>query len=347
MRTLSIPTRRIPSAQLEISEIGLGTATLGNLFEPVADQTAQQTLERALDQGITLIDTAPYYGFGLSERRVGDVLRRRVGYTLSTKVGRLLTPDASVRGDELRHGFRSALPFKPRYDYSYDGILRSYEDSLQRLGLAKIHILLIHDIGAITHGADDAHHFESLTRGGGLRALEQLRSSGAIQGFGVGVNEVEACLRVMDHARLDVILLAGRYTLLEQAGHDALFPRCQQTDTSIIIGGPYNSGVLATGVKNPNGLYYNYKQVPPDVVTRVQQLERICDEYEVPLAAAALQFPLAQPGVASVVPGLDRPDRVNETLKLYRTPIPSALWERLRTQGLIDDAVPLPHGALT
>ena len=347
MSHTSIPTRRIRDSRLEFSEIGLGTATLGNLFEPIDDQTAHQTLERALEQGITYIDTAPYYGFGLSERRVGDVLRHRVGYTLSTKVGRLLTPDGSIRGDGLRHGFRSALPFKPRYDYSYDGILRSYEDSLQRLGLSKIHILFIHDIGAITHGVEDAHHLEALTRGGGLRALEQLRASGTIQGFGVGVNEVEACLRVMDHARLDVILLAGRYTLLEQTGHDVLFPRCRQTDTAIVIGGPYNSGVLATGVKNTSGLHYNYQQVPPDVVVRVQQLERVCDEYGVPLAAAALQFPLAQPGVVSVVPGLDRPDRVSETLKLYRTPIPSALWERLRSQGLIDEAVPLPGAALT
>ena len=347
MSHTSIPTRRIRNARLEISEIGLGTATLGNLFEPVDDQAAHETLEKALEQGITFIDTAPYYGFGLSERRVGDVLRRRVGYTLSTKVGRLLTPDDSIHGDELRLGFRSALPFKPRYDYSYDGILRSYEDSLQRLGLSKVHILFIHDIGASTHGVEDAHHLEALIRGGGLRALEQLRASGAIQGFGVGVNEVEACLRVMDHARLDVILLASRYTLLEQTGHDVLFPRCRQTDTAIVIGGPYNSGVLATGVKNTSGLHYNYQQAPPDVVVRVQQLERVCDEYGVPLAAAALQFPLAQPGVVSVIPGLDRPHRVSETLKLYRTPIPSALWDRLRSQGLIDAAVPLPNDGLT
>jgi D-threo-aldose 1-dehydrogenase len=343
MTPLPLPTREIKRAGLRLSEIGLGTATLGNLFEPVADEAARATLEAALEQGITYIDTAPYYGFGLSERRVGEALRERDGFTLSTKVGRLLLPDRSIHTDELRHGFRSAMPFEPRFDYSYDGVLRSFEDSLDRLGLSRVDIVYVHDIGAVTHGVDDARCFEALTRGGGLRALERLRSSGAIRGFGVGVNEIEACLRVMDHAHLDVLLLAGRYTLLEQRAHDELFPRCERAGTAVVIGGPYNSGILATGVKGQAALRYDYHRPSAEVIERVRQLEDLCDEFHVPLAAAALQFPLAQPVVVSVVPGLDRAERVAETLALYRIPIPPALWDGMRARGLLGETVPVPR----
>jgi len=345
MKPLALPTREIKRAGLRLSEIGLGTAPLGNLFEPIADEAARATLEAALDQGITYIDTAPYYGFGLSERRVGEALRERDGFTISTKVGRLLLPDRSIHTDQVRHGFRSAMPFEPRFDYSHDGVLRSFEESLERLGLSRVDIVYVHDIGAVTHGADDARCFEALTRGGGLRALERLRSSGAIRGFGVGVNEIEACLRVMDHAQLDVILLAGRYTLLEQRAHQLLFPRCERAGTAIVIGGPYNSGILASGVKSRAALRYDYHRPPADVIERVRQLECLCDEYRVPLAAAALQFPLAQPVVVSVVPGLDCADRVTETLALYRTPIPAALWDAMRARGLLDESVPVPRGS--
>jgi D-threo-aldose 1-dehydrogenase len=337
-----LPTREIRSIGLRVSELGLGTAPLGNLFEPIFDGEARATINEALDQGIRYFDTAPYYGFGLSERRVGDSLRERIGYAISTKVGRLLLPDPSVDTDDLRHGFRSAMPFKPCFDYSYDGILRSFEDSLHRLGLARVDIVLIHDIGAATHGTTAAAHFEALTLGGGLRALERLRSSGAVRGVGVGANEIEACLRVMDCMHLDVILLAGRYTLLEQHGHEAFFSRCQQTGTAVVIGGPYNSGILATGVKCQE-LHYDYQKAPANVVERVRQLEAVCDEFNVPLAAAALQFPLAQAAVVSVLPGLNRADRVTETVKLYRTALPKALWDAMRARGLLDVTVPVPR----
>ena len=181
-----------------------------------------------------------------------------------------------------------------------------------------------------------------LTSGGGLRALEELRDAGAIAGFGMGVNEVAACLEVMDHARLDVILLAGRYTLLEQTALDDLFPRCEEAGTAIVIGGPYNSGILAVGTKTGAPLYYDYEPAPADVIDKVRRIEAVCDRHGVPLAAAALQFPLAHPLVASVIPGLDSPQRVEQTLALYRHKIPAALWQDLRGENLIRADAPIP-----
>ena len=182
----------------------------------------------------------------------------------------------------------------------------------------------------MTHGEQNAARMAELTRGGGLRALEELREGGAIAGFGMGVNEVAACLEVMDHARLDVILLAGRYTLLEQTPLDVLFPRCEKAGTAIVIGGPYNSGILAVGTKTGAPLFYNYEPAPDSVIDKVRRIEAVCDRHGVPLAAAALQFPLAHPLVASVIPGLDSPQRVEQTLALYRHKIPAALWQELR-----------------
>jgi D-threo-aldose 1-dehydrogenase len=346
MKSSPFPTHEIGRTGLRVSELGLGTAALGNLFERVSDGDAQTILAEALDQGFAYIDTAPYYGFGLSEHRVGNALRERRGITLSTKVGRLLLPDASVQAQTERDGFQSPMPFKPVFDYSYDAVLRSYEDSLQRLGLARIDILYVHDIGALTHGEREAYHFDSLTRGGGLRALEQLRASGAIGAFGIGVNEVEVCHRVMDHASLDVILLAGRYTLLEQGAHTTLFPRCEDAGTAIVIGGPYNSGILATGVKRHGVLHYDYNRAPTGVVERVAVMETLCDRYGVPLAAAALQFPLAHPAVISVIPGIDHPQRVAQTVYLYRTAIPPEFWSALRAQCLIDETAPIPSPSM-
>src|ERR1044072_3733767 len=204
-------TRLVQRAGLKVSEIGFGAAMLGNLYHPMSDGEAHDALTAALDAGMNYVDTAPRYGHGLSERRVGDVVRGCDDMVLSTKVGRLLTPDPRLKGDAERHGFRSPMPFEQVYDYTHDGIMRSYEDSLQRLGLARVDILYVHDIGPMTHGDDDARTFAQLTSGGGFRALECLRETGAIAAFGLGVNEWQVCLRAMEHVDLDVVLLAGRY----------------------------------------------------------------------------------------------------------------------------------------
>lgn len=338
-----IAPRELGATGLKVTELGFGTAPLGNLFRPLADETALQTLAAAKQAGFGYYDTAPFYGFGLSERRLGDALRGRDGIVLSTKVGRLLKPvPAPVDGAQVRHGYATPMPFEPVFDYSYDAVMRSYEASLHRLGLERIDILYIHDIGRLTHGEQNAIHMTALTKGGGLKALEELRASKAISGFGMGVNEVAACLEVMGHARLDVILLAGRYTLLEQTALDELFPRCESVGTAIVIGGPYNSGILAVGAKTDTQLYYNYEPAPRGVIERVCRIEAVCDRHGVPLAAAALQFPLAHRLVASVIPGLDSPDRVAHTLALYRHKIPVALWQDLQQESLIRADAPMP-----
>lgn len=338
-----IARRNIGKTGLAVTELGFGTAPLGNLFKPLPDATARETLAAAQSAGFGYYDTAPFYGFGLSERRLGDSLRSRRDIVLSTKVGRLLKPISGPVDETVpRHGYATPMPFEPVYDYSYDAVMRSFAESLQRLGLSRIDLLYIHDIGRLTHGdANDARMAE-LTRGGGLKALEELRSAGAISGFGMGVNEIPACLEVMSHARLDVILLAGRYTLLEQNALDALFPACEAAGTAIVVGGPYNSGILAVGTRTAAPLYYDYEPAPSAVIEKVRKIEAVCDRHAVPLAAAALQFPLAHGIVASVIPGLDSAARVEQTIALYRHKIPAALWQDLRRENLIRADAPIP-----
>lgn len=333
---MPIPFRQIGHTGITVSEIGLGTGPLGNLYEPMRDETARLLIDTAAKAGINYIDTAPFYGFGLSERRAGDALRGRANMVLSSKVGRLLTADPNVKNDELRMGFRSAMPFTPVFDYSYDGILRSHEASLHRLGLAHIDILYIHDIGQHTHGTSNDAMWNQLTQGGGLRALEKLRAEKSISAFGVGINEIAACLQVMDHALVDVILLAGRYTLLEQQAMHALFPACATARVAVVVGAPYNSGILATGVRSGIVANYNYAPAPSDVLTKVQKIESICDRYSVPLAAAALQFPLAHPQVVSVVAGVASITQLNNTLDNYHFSIPFDFWSELKSEGLIE-----------
>lgn len=340
---MSFPYRKLGRTGLDVTELGFGTAPLGNLFRPLADDTARATLAAAEAAGFGYYDTAPFYGFGLSEIRLGAALRGR-DVIVSTKVGRLLRPVAGpVDENVLRHGYATPMPFEPVFDYSYDAVMRSFEESLQRLGLSRIDILYIHDIGRLTHGAANAARMNELTEGGGLRALEELRASGAIAGFGMGVNEVPACLDVMAHARLDVILLAGRYTLLEQTPLDDLFPACERAGTAIVVGGPYNSGILAVGTQSGAPLYYDYEPAPPHVIDRVRRIETVCARHGVPLAAAALQFPLAHPLVASVIPGLDSPPRVEQTLSLYRHTIAGAFWCDLQDAGLVRADAPRPQ----
>ncbi len=337
-----IDRRRIGTTALYVPELGFGAASLGNLYHPVDDATARAALDAALHAGMVYFDTAPHYGRGLSERRVGDALRSRTDVVVSTKVGRLLEPDPSITDDRMRDGFRSPMPFRPMYDYGHDAVLRSVDHSLQRLGLARIDLLYVHDIGHRNHGGANQHHWEQLTRGGGLRALERLRREGTIAGFGLGVNEIEICLDVMAEAHLDVILLAGRYTLLEQAALDALLPACATTKTSIVIGGPYNSGILATGTRSQARMTYDYAPASAEVVAKVAAIEAVADRHGVPLPAAALQFVLAHPLVASVIPGCDSAMRVGQTVDLHRHAIPADFWTELLERGLIRSDAPLP-----
>lgn len=339
----TLPCRKIGNTSLEVVTLGLGCASLGNLYRPVSDVQAGETLQCALDAGLRYIDTAPYYGFGLSERRVGDVLRKeaRDSIVLSTKVGRLLQPCGPVNGNTARHGYCSPMPFEPVYDYSYDGVMRSYEDSQQRLGLNRIDILYLHDIGRVTHGDDNTRLFK-IAMESGYKALDELRRAGQISAFGLGVNEYEVCEQALEYGDFDCFLLAGRYTLLEQGALDTFLPRCEERKVSIIIGGVYNSGILAAGSQSKQTLYYNYEPAPVAIIERVQRLETICGEFQVPLPAAALQFPLAHPAVASVIVGTGNPLRITHTLALLSSPVPLEFWQALRAEGLLHAAAPVP-----
>lgn len=338
----AIPRRPIGRTGLSVPELGFGAASLGNLYQPVGDADARAAVDAALNAGLRYVDTAPHYGRGLSERRVGDAVRGQADVVVSTKVGRLMDPDASITDDAERDGFRSPMPFRMHYDYGYDGILRSYEHSLQRLGLGRIDLLYVHDIGRYTHGDAAEAYWQQLTAGGGLKALERLRDEGAIAGFGIGVNEIAVCLDVMREAQLDAILLAGRYTLLEQDALSSLFPACERAGTSIVIGGPYNSGILATGTRRGGVVHYDYGPAPEAVLARVRGIEDVADRHGVRLPAAALAFVLAHPIVASVIPGIGSAELVAQTIDLYRAPIPSAFWEELRHAGLLPPDAPLP-----
>jgi D-threo-aldose 1-dehydrogenase len=342
MSASGLPRRAIGQTGLSLTEIGLGAAPLGNLYCTTDDATAAETVAAALDGGLRYIDTAPFYGFGLSEQRIGQALRGIPDVVVSTKVGRLLRPASPSVLPPVRDGFHDGLPNVPEFDYSHTGIMRSWEASLSRMGLGRVDILLIHDIGRQTHGQDNVAMMDALSRGGGLRALQELRASGAVRAIGVGVNEIAACHEVLEHTDLDLILLAGRYTLLEQTALELLLPLCEHRGVSVVLGGIYNSGILATGTSSGGTAHYNYADAPAEVVYRVQQLESVCNHFGIKLAAAALQFALAHPQVASVIPGMATAEIVRSTLELRSTVIPPEFWDSLRTRNLLRPDAPLP-----
>jgi len=327
--------RRIGRTGVEVTALGVGTGTLGGPRVKVPRAEAEALLQAAWDAGVRYFDTAPLYGVGTAERRVGDMLRDqpRDEWVLSTKVGRLLRP-------RRQPGASTApLPFEPVYDYSYDGIMRSVDDSYQRLGLAKLDILLVHDIGAYQHGTEThAVHMRTL-KDSGYRALDELKRAGVASAIGIGVNEREVLMEALAFADWDVFLLAGRYTLLEQAPLDDLLPLCAARGTSIVVGGPLNSGILAGRDT------WNYAPPPPDVISRVTAIRAICDRHEVPLAAAALQFPLAHPQVAAIIPGPRSAAEFSANVALLNRAIPVALWTELRAAGLLHAAAPTPGEA--
>jgi D-threo-aldose 1-dehydrogenase len=330
--------RTLPRSGLALTALGLGCSQLGGLYRPISWADSEALVDAAWSAGLRYFDTAPYYGYTLSERRVGQALAAhdRDGFVLSTKVGRLMRPDAGVQpGDE---GWAEPLPFRPAFDYSYDGILRSYEDSQQRLGMARIDMLYVHDIGTMTHGERHAHYWDQLTKGGGFRALTQLRESGAVRAIGLGVNEWEVVVDALGEAQLDVVLLAGRYTLLEQTAREPLLDACLSSQTAIVVGGVFNSGVLAGNGK------FNYGDAPAEVVEKVRRLSELSTRFDVPLPAAALQFPFAHPAVVSCVVGARSVAQLQQSIGWLERPIPRQYWQALSAEGLIDANAPVPEG---
>ena len=336
-----LPRRMLGRSGLAVSALGFGAAPLGDLFARLDEDMAIATVEAALHAGITLLDVSPLYGHGLAEHRLGAALRRVPGVrpVISTKVGRVMEP-FRPRGDGS--GYLGGLPHAARFDYSADGVMRSLEQSLLRLGVDRIDVALIHDVDVWTHGAGaiEARYNEALT--GAYPALRRLRDEGVVGAIGLGVNEADIAARFVRDADIDAVLLAGRYSLLEQPALDEFLPLAQARNIGVMLGGVFNSGILATGAVA--GAKYNYKPAPPDVLARVAQIEQVCARHGVPLRVAALHFALGHPAVSSVVLGAVTLDEVTSNVAVLAQNVPAALWADLKQAGLLDPAAPVPEG---
>jgi D-threo-aldose 1-dehydrogenase len=332
------PTSRVPlgKTSLSVTTLGLGSAPLGGLFDGVPDETAHAVVQHAYDVGLRFYDTAPLYGYGNAERRLGHVLAQqpRDEFVLATKVGRLIRPPASVTSGLDASGagqFVDAPSLVPVFDFSYDGVMRSFEESLERLGVDRVDVLHIHD--------PDNHFDQALS--GAYKALDKLRSDGAIKALGSGMNQAEMLARFAREGDFDCFLVAGRYSLLDQAALPELLPICEQKNIAIIIGGVYNSGILAN-LGNPERETFNYQPAERRWLEKARQINAICERHNVPIQAAALQFPLAHPAVATVLTGARTTDELDQNLAFMRHPIPADLWQELKAEGLLPGEAPTP-----
>jgi D-threo-aldose 1-dehydrogenase len=327
-------TAELGSTGLQVPRVGIGTAPLGNFLGAISDEEADRVLGQAVQSGLRYFDTAPLYGHGLAEQRVGRAVSRidRSNAIVSTKVGRLLRADAPRDESQYHDGesFYIDVPSTgPVWDFSYDGIMTSLEESLQRLSLDRVDMLLLHD-------PDD--HFQAASTTA-YQALDVLRAEGTVTGIGAGMNQSAMLTEFVERCDLDAVLCAGRYTLLEQGALDDLMPACERTTTSVIIGGVFNSGIL---VAPDEGALYNYLPAAHDVIERARRIRRVCAKFDVPIAAAALQFPLAHPRVSTVLIGFRSVKELTDDLGWLDTAIPGELWDELRNEGLIRDDAPVP-----
>jgi len=331
-------TFKAPSgASIPFTQLGFGSAPLGNLYSAMSETQATDVLNAMWKAGLRYIDTAPLYGLGLSETRLNHFLRgkKRSDYVISTKVGRLLRP--STPKDRTGIGKFFDVPARREvFDYSYDGVMRSFEASLERLGLDSVDILFVHDVDVFTHSSEAVRDLHVGTlMGGGYKALVKLRDEKVIKAFGAGVNEWQVSETLAKAGDFDLFLLAGRYTLLEQEALNSFLPLCEERGIGIILGGVYNSGILATGAVK--GAKYDYELAPKHIMQRVAAIEAICKKHKVKLPEAALQFPLGHPSVLSVIPGATSPQQVTFNIKTVSKKIPKALWGDLKAAGLMDE----------
>lgn len=321
---------------LTLPRVGLGTASLGNFLGAISEQQATDTVGEAYRAGVRYFDTAPLYGHGLAERRLAEGLGdHRSDVVISTKVGRLLRADAPRDESQYIDGepFYTDVPETgPVWDFSYQGVRTSVEESLERLRVSHVDILNLHD--------PDAHYDVASTTA--YQALSDLRSEGAVKGIGAGMNQTPVLTRLVETCDLDVVLLAGRYTLLDQSSMEDLLPACHRRGTSVIAGGVFNSGIL---LDPSEGARFDYVTAGSDVLTKARAIREVCDRYDVPLAAAAIQFPLAHPQVGSLLIGARSPEEFQMDLDLLAVPIPGGLWNDLRAAGLLPEGVPTPEGA--
>lgn len=330
---LAAPKLAAPRTAIDWPTSGFGG---GSAFVGAAGEAASAALlDHAWSRGFRYFDTAPFYGHGLSEHRFGAGLRHRPRdvFVLSTKVGRMLRPDPKALPSD------AALPFEVVYDYSYDGVMRSIDDSLQRLGLARIDIAYLHDVSPKWHGADYDRRFAEAIDGG-YRALDRLRSNGVIRAIGVGVKDWGVCLRFAQAADFDCFMLAGGYTLLEQGSLDEFLPYCVAHGINVVLASPFNSGILASGPVE--GASYFYAPAPPPIVERARKLSAVCGRHGIPLGAVALQFPLAHPAIVCVVAGYRSTAEVDTNGRWRDWPIPPALWDDLKAERLLRADAPVP-----
>jgi D-threo-aldose 1-dehydrogenase len=336
---MELERRKLGRTDVSLTVFGFGGTSLGNMYHAIDDKAANEALDASFDAGVRYVDTAPLYGHGLSEHRVGGWLRRVRGkdIVLSTKVGWRMFP---ARGQPTDAGlFMDVPPFRRGLDYSYDGVMRSFDDSLQRLGTDRVDIVFIHDADRRNQGDAFEQRFTEAMEGA-YPALRKLREEGVIKAIGAGLNEWEACQRFAEAGDFDCFLLAGRYTLLDQESLNSFLPLCEKRRIGIVLGGPYNSGILATGPVE--GAHYDYAPASPEILEKTRRIEEVCRRHNVPLKAAALQFPLGHPTVASVIPGMGSPKLVAENMDLLVHKIPPDLWAELRAEGLIRQDAPLP-----
>ncbi|MCV6548085.1 MAG: aldo/keto reductase [Cohaesibacter sp.] len=324
---------------LEVTPFAFGAAPIGNIFRTIDEATSDAMIQRSWEAGVRYYDTAPMYGHGLSEMRVGHSLRwkNRDDFVLSSKVGRVLKP--AKRSDIDFTPWVDAAPNKMEFDYSYDGTMRAFEDSLQRMGLERMDICFIHDIDVFTRGSEQPEVFEQAMNGA-WKALEQLRNEGTVKAIGVGVNEWQVCHEALKQRDFDCFLLAGRYTLLEQESLEEFLPLCEERNAAVVVGGAFNSGILATGAKE--GAKYNYAPAPEHIMKKVAGIEEVCKKYDVPLPAAAMQFVVAHPAIPSFAAGVRTVEQLDRNIEWFTHSIPSDFWAELKQKGLLQEAAPTP-----
>ena len=331
---------KLGNTDITLTPLGFGGGPMGDLFERLKEEDCYNTLKKSYENGINIYDTSPFYGYGLSEHRLGNFLKsiNREDFYISTKVGRYLSPDKEENID--RGIFKGGLQFKPTLDYTYDGVMRSFEQSLLRLGLSNIDICLIHDVDRFTHG-DGVDEFFKIAMEGAYKALRKLKDQKLIKAIGIGVNEAEMCTKFAEAGEFDCMVMAGRYTLLEQGAIDSFFPIAEKQNIGIILAGVFNSGILVKGV-NENSTY-DYGKIPENIKNKYFEIDKICREFNIPIAAAALQFCNANNLISSMIIGMDRPSHIQQNLDFLNFKIEKEFWEKLKKNNLIDERSPTPN----
>jgi D-threo-aldose 1-dehydrogenase len=331
--------RKLGKTNINLSAIGFGAAPIGNLFEKLDEPNCYQILQNSFRSEINIYDTSPFYGNGLSEHRLGNFLKTldEDSYYLSTKVGRYLTPEKKENID--RGAWAGGLNFKLNLDYSYDGVMRSFEQSLLRLAVSKIDICLIHDVDKFTFGNDVDHYFK-LAMNGAYKAIKKLKEENVIKAIGVGLNDSDMCARFANEGDFDCMIIAGRYSLLDhQSALDDFFPIVEKNNIGIMLAGIFNSGILAKGIGG-NSTYF-YEKIPQHIKEKYMIIETVCDKYNVPVPAAALQFCYTNKLISSMILGMDRLAQIKQNISYLEHSIPSELWRELIDKKIIDERCPV------